>query len=76
MNYLFSNLERVKKVVLSRPFGLISDVDNLIKDGWGKVMKITANEQEQTIEVYSESLEKYLGIKSKHSDENDDDNGF
>ena len=32
MNYLFSNLERVKKVVLSRPFGLISDVDGTIAE--------------------------------------------
>jgi trehalose 6-phosphate phosphatase len=32
MNYLFSNLEEVKKVVLTRPFGLTFDVDGTIAE--------------------------------------------
>ena len=32
MNYLFSNLEQVKKVVLTHPFGLIFDVDGTIAE--------------------------------------------
>jgi len=32
MNYLFSNLEQVKKVVLTQPFGLIFDVDGTIAE--------------------------------------------
>jgi trehalose 6-phosphate phosphatase len=32
MNYLFSNLELVKKVVLTEPFGLIFDVDGTIAE--------------------------------------------
>ncbi len=32
LNYLFSNLEQVKKVVLTHPFGLISDVDGTIAE--------------------------------------------
>jgi len=32
MNYLFSNLEQVKKVVLTPPFGLIFDVDGTIAE--------------------------------------------
>jgi len=32
MNYLFSNLERVKDVVLKEPFGLIFDVDGTIAE--------------------------------------------
>ena len=32
MNYLFSNLEQVKKVVFTQPFGLIFDVDGTIAE--------------------------------------------
>jgi len=32
MNYLFSNLDQVKKVVLTHPFGLIFDVDGTIAE--------------------------------------------
>jgi len=32
MNYLFSNLERVREVVLTQPFGVISDVDGTIAE--------------------------------------------
>lgn len=32
MNYLFSNLEQAKKVVLTQPFGLIFDVDGTIAE--------------------------------------------
>jgi len=38
MNYLFSNLEQVKKVVITQPFGLIFDVDGTIAE-----IALTAN---------------------------------
>lgn len=32
MNYMFSNLEQVKKVVLTQPFGLVFDVDGTVAE--------------------------------------------
>lgn len=52
--------------------GLISDVDKLLKDGWGKRMQILADEQKQTITVQSESLQRHEGYKVPENDKEDD----
>ena len=32
MNYLLSNLDKVREVVLSHPFGLVTDIDGTIAE--------------------------------------------